>query len=89
MNEQYRGYIQEALKLTAAVSTGIYLGGRYAGRTASKAQRQMQPANLPGVEQIPRDWVGKVQETLFIVAVLALLATVAWMYFDYTGESDD
>jgi len=86
--DAYRPYIQEGLKLTAAVSTGIYLGGRYAGVKGSQAQRQMQPDGID-MASLSRDWIGEVQETLFIVAVLALLATIAWMYFDYTGESND
>jgi len=86
MIDAYRPYSQEGLKLTAAVSAGFYLGGRYAGIKGSQAQSKMTTADLV---RPSRQWVGQVQDTLFIVLILLTICVAAWMYFDYTGGNDD
>jgi len=85
MIDAYRPYIQEGLKITAAASAGFYFGGRYAGIKGSQAQRRLATTDIL---RPSRDWIGQVQDTLFIVLILLTICVAAWMYFDYTGDTN-
>jgi len=69
--------LKQALVVIASACSGFYLGGRYVGGLAIQEYVAQKPA-----------WLVTAQGTMQQSLVLAGVAAVAWIVFDYTQRRD-
>jgi len=91
--DAWRDVLQTITALLTATLGGFWLGLQYAGSVAFDATKPETGNELiltnESVKTGGTEWVVQVADMSTMVAVACLLAGLAWIYFDYTGEDND
>jgi len=73
-----RAYTKQALVVVSSACAGFYLGGRYVGGMATQDVQLVQP-----------EWIGPVQDLLWIVLVVGLVSALVWVGLDHQDHAGE